>query len=178
MADPPPSADESEGDVLKRASRTVEHEGNGYLAVEGWRAASGEGLCYFVRLEAPDGEAADSDEGDLRAPLGADEDLRELSGERLEELLRSAKPLTPTERRFRAPDGRLWLAQSVGPVWAGEGVAEGTTGVKFTSLQGTPERMEAEGGHVNRMGTGALTAAWRRARDTASPAEESSGTEP
>lgn len=176
---PAPGADEveSEGETVERASRTVEREGRAYVALEAWRGGSGEGLCYFVQLDGPGGEPVEEDDGDLRAPLGPDEDLRVLSEDRLAELLEGATPLTVTERRFRAPDGRLWLAQSVGPVWAEDGVAEGITGVKFTSLQGPLDRVEAAGGHVGRMGRGALVAAWRRARDAGAPTEETSRSE-
>lgn len=153
---------------VERAGRTVEREGDAYLAVEAWRGASRHGLCYFVKLEVPGGAAPDPDDGgDRRAPLAPTERLDELSEQRLDELLDGAVPLTVTERRFEAPDGRLWLAQSVGPVWAESGVAEGTTAVLFTSLQGPRVRVEAEGGHVGRAETGELVAAWRRAREAA-----------
>lgn len=162
---------------MERPSRYVEHGGRSYLALEAWRGASGEGLCYFVPVAAPDGAPLEDDEGDRRAPLGPEEGLHDLPRRRLVELLEGAAPLTVTERRFRAPDGRLWLAQSAGPVWAEDGVAEGATGVRFTSLEGPRERVEGEGGHVGRMGTGALVAAWRRARDAVAPPQETSGSE-
>lgn len=157
---------------VERATRTVEREGDAYLATEAWRGASHHGLCYFVKLEAPGGAPDPDDTGDRRASLAPSERLDDLSERRLAGLLDGAVPLTVTERRFEAPDGRLWLAQNVGPVWAESGVAEGTTAVLFTSLQGPPIRVEAEGGHVGRAGTGELVAAWRRAREATEPDRE------
>lgn len=154
---------------VERTARSVERGGDAYLAIEAWRGASRHGLCYFVKLGAPGGSPDADDPGDRRAPLEPSERLVELSEQRLDELLKGAVPLTVTEHRFEAPDGRLWLAQSVGPVWAESGVAEGMTGVLFTSLQGPRVRLEAEGGHVGRTGTGELVAAWRRAREAAEP---------
>lgn len=158
---------------VERTARTVERGGDTYLVIEAWRGASDHGLCYFVKLTASRGSPDPDDAGDRRAPLAPSERLDDLSERQLDELLDGAVPLTVTERRFEAPDDRLWLAQSVGPVWAESGVAEGTTGVLFTSLQGPRVRFEAAGGHVGRMGTGQLVAAWRRAREaTEEPDEE------
>lgn len=157
---------------VEREARTVEREGDAYLAVEAWRGAAHHGLCYFVKLETPGGAPDPDDAGDRRAPLAPSERLDELPERRLDELLDEAVSLTVTERRFEAPDGRLWLAQSVGPVWAESGVAEGATAVLFTSLQGPRVRVEAEGGHVGRAETGELVAAWRRAREAAEPDRE------
>lgn len=158
---------------VQRTARAVERGDEAYRAIEAWRGASHHGLCYFVKLDAPGGAPDPDDAGDRRASLAPSERLEELSERRLDELLEGAVPLTVTERRFEAPDGRLWLAQSVGPVWAESGgVAEGTTAVLFTSLQGPWVRVEAEGGHVGRTGTGELVAAWRRAREVAEPDRE------
>lgn len=144
------------------AARAVEAGGGRFRAVEAWRGeASGRGLCYFVALEG--GEAAADDRRDRRAALGPDQRLEELSDRELEELLEEAAPLTETERRFRAPDGRLWLAQSVGPVWAEREPARGTTGLLFTALEGARERLRAQDGHAGRADLGELERRWRQA---------------
>lgn len=126
-------------------------------AREAWRGASGHGLLY---LRVEDGSV----EEDRRAVLEPGESLEAASEERLAELWRDAAPLTVTERRFRAPDGRWWLAQSVGPVWSEEGGAAGLSELLFTSLEGAAERFAVPDGHAGRLDQEELAAAWRRGR--------------
>lgn len=130
-----------------RPAARVEAEGRAYRAIEAWRGRAGHGLCYFLALEDTGGTPAPDDRRDRRAALQPEERFGAIGSERWTELLDASVPLTDTERRFADTDGRLWLAQNVGPVWA-EGVAQGLTGVLFTSLQGTLERRRAEAGHL------------------------------
>lgn len=138
--------------------RTFRADGEPWRAAVAWRAADGSGLCYFRP-----GEDASSGLEDRRARLPADRTLGSLDAEGLEELFREAAPLTDTERRVRAPDGRPWLAQNVGPVWAEEEAAAGATGVLFTALDGSARRLRTGSGHVARMSDAELEEAWRRA---------------
>lgn len=151
----------------ERRAREVEAGDARYRAVVAWRGrTSGLGLLYFLAM---DGDAPHPDDrGDRRAPLDPGRSLDDIPEEELAEALEGGTPLTGTERRFRAPDGRLWLAQGVGPVWADEDPAEGSTGLLLTALEGPVRRLEAEGGHPGRMDEGELSDAWRRA----APAED------
>ncbi len=145
-----------------RRERELASGSGRYRAVVAWRGrVSGSGLLYFVAM---DGDAPDPDDRrDRRAPLESGRTLDDIPEEELAEALEGGTPLTGTERRFRAPDGRLWLAQGVGPVWADEDPAEGSTGLLLTALEGPVRRLEAEGGHPGRMDEGELSDAWRRA---------------
>ncbi len=133
----------------RRPSRVVEADGKSWRAIEAWRGRAGHGLCYFLALddEAPMAE----DRADRRAVLEPGERLLALPDERLVVLLEESVPLTDTERRFADPDGRVWLAQNIGPVWAEGGVASGLTGVLFTSLEGPLERGSRPSGHLREL---------------------------
>lgn len=146
----------------ERSSRVVESGEGPFRALVAWRGrASDRALLYFLALDA---DAPDPDDRrDRRAPLGPGREPGDLSEEDLLELLAEAAPLTGTERRFRAPDGRLWLAQSIGPVWADEEPAEGSTGLLFTSLEGASERLRAPGAHAGALEEAELADLWRRA---------------
>ena len=149
----------------QRSTRVVENGEASFRAVVAWRGRSSDrGLLYFVAL---DGEGADPDDRrDRRALLEPGRALADLSDGELRERLEGGAPLTDTERRFRAPDGRLWLAQSIGPVWADEDPAEGATGLLLTSLEGPHERLRAPGAHASEMEEDELADLWRAA-DTA-----------
>lgn len=146
---------------MERAERSLEADGRTWRVVEAWRAESGLALAYFLPLEE-DGEVRPDDRADRRAALETGESLEDLPADTLRARLGEATPLTATERRFRAPDGRLWLVQSVGPVWA-EGTASGLTGLLFTALEGAGERARSGGGHAGEMSAGELERRWRRA---------------
>lgn len=145
---------------MSRGEKVMEADGRRWRAVEAWRAESGLGLVYFLPLDGND--VAQDDREDRRAALEPGETVRGLEEETLRERLGRATTLTETERRFRAPDGRLWLVQSVGPVWA-DAVASGLTGLLFTALEGPAERASAAGGHAGEMSGGELAERWRRA---------------
>lgn len=127
------------------SGRRLETDGSAFEARDAWGAQSGMALCYFFALN---GEAASlGDRGDRRAALEPGESLAEISEARLAELLNGAAPLTETERRFETSRGDHWLAQNIGPVWA-EGVAAGLTGILFTALDGSGERLRTSGGPI------------------------------
>lgn len=154
---------------MGRGQRILEVDGRSWRAVEAWRAESGSGLLYFLPL-AEDREApGDDDREDRRAALEPGESVEGLDRETLEERLLEGTPLTVTERRIRAPDGRPWLVQSVGPVWA-EDVASGLTGLLFTALEGPHARAASGGGHAGEMSEAELYARWREA--TADPGDD------
>lgn len=146
---------------MERHSRELEIEDRRWRAVEAWRGASGHALVYFLPLA--DGEEVGEDRVDRRASLPPGSSLEELTAAELRELWDRGTGLTETERRFRAPDGRLWLAQSQGPVWAEGGVAGGLTGVTFTSLEGERERRTGDGDHAGRASGEDLAGWWRGA---------------
>jgi hypothetical protein len=131
----------------RRFEREIAIGGETYRACVAWRGReTGFGLLYFH----PVGEAAD-DRADLRALLAPGEGPDRLTDARLRELFDEARPLTVTERRFTAGDGRRWLAQNRGPVWAERSAAEGHTGIVFTSLEDEVERVSSPGRHVAEM---------------------------
>lgn len=107
--------------------------GSEWLAIELKRAASGHGLCYFLPLT--EGSPSGDDRADRRALLEPSGPWETLGDEDLRALLEGAAPLTETERRFTDEEGKLWLIQSTGPVWAETGVAAGLTGCLATSLE-------------------------------------------
>lgn len=145
---------------MSRGERLLEAAAGRWRVVEAWRAQSGPGLLYFLPLDGD--EVTEEDREDRRAALEPDETVGGLEEETLRERLAGATALTVTERRFRAPDGRLWLVQSVGPVWA-DAVASGLTGLLFTALEGGADRASAAGGHAGEMSKEELADRWRRA---------------
>lgn len=149
---------------MERDAKVLEAGGRRWRAVEAWRAEGGTGLLYFLPLEE-DGRVAEDDRRDRRAALASGETVAELGEDELRERLERATPLTVTERRFLAPDGRPWLAQSVGPVWA-EDVASGLTGLLFTALEGRSERVRSGGGHAGEMSASELERRRRRAAES------------
>jgi hypothetical protein len=100
--------------------------------IEAWRTSRGTRLLLVFP-------------GPERFALEPGPDLDSLDGVALAGLLGSAVGLTATEAAFRAPDGRRWLAQAVGPVWAGSAGAEGIVSTRFTSLDGSFDRFQSMG---------------------------------
>lgn len=135
-----------------------------FRATAAWRGPdTGFGLLYFFPVDEAQGDRADR-----RALVTPDVDLSILDEASLVALYDSGRPLTETERRFAAADGRQWLAQNSGPVWAGRAGAEGGTGILFTSLEGDVGSLRASGGHVGDLSVEELSAAWRGASERAS----------
>jgi hypothetical protein len=143
-----------------RFEREFEAAGRRYRATVAWRGPeTGYGILYFFPSDP-----AESDRGDRRTLLTPEVSLRELAESNLVSLYDAGRPLTETERRFAAADGRQWLAQSRGPVWAGGSGAEGGFGILFTSLEGEPESLRAAGGHVGEVSDEALSVLWKAAK--------------
>jgi hypothetical protein len=148
-----------------RFERELEVSGSLFRVVAVWRGEeSGYGILYFFKARADDGST------DRRALLMPDTEPDRLDDSRLMELFEGGRALTDTEKRFTAPDGRQWLAQNRGPVWAGR-AAEGHSGIRFTSLEGERETIIAAAGHLGEMPTAELEARWREASQAARPAE-------
>jgi len=145
-----------------RETRRVETRDRAWLVSEAWRGQSGWGVAYFVALGSE--AALEDDRHDRRALLEPGAGIADLEDADLGRRLEDAAGLTSTERRFRAPGGRLWLAQSRGPVWAEGGVAAGLTGLLFTSLEGPLERIEAPDGRAGDLDGEALASRLRTAR--------------
>lgn len=150
-------------DAGPRPTRELSAHGRSWRAVEAWRGASGWGLAYFVALEEG-GEPAADDRLDRRLPLEPGERLGDPEDGALAERLADAPGLTSTERRLSDEEGRPWLAQSRGPVWAEGDVAAGLTSILFTALGGPAERVEGAGGHAGRTEPEALRSSLRSAR--------------
>lgn len=162
---------------MERQRREFEARERRWRAVEAWRSSTGSVLVHLLPL-APDSDGpAGDDRLDRRAGLEPGRRLAELDDEELPGLLERGTPLTATERRFRAPDGRPWLAQSVGPVWAEGGVAEGLTGVLFSSLAGDVRRVRAAGGHVGEADAERLASWWHDALGEEAGEEDAAGDE-
>lgn len=155
-----------------RFEREFEVEGRIYRATAAWRGPeTGYGILYFFPSDV-----AESDRGDRRALLTPEANLRDLPESSLVTLYDAGRPLTETERRFAPADGRQWLAQSRGPVWAGRSGAEGGSEILFTSLEGEPESLRAAGGHVGEVSDEELSALWSAAQMTS--ATDGSASEP
>jgi hypothetical protein len=159
--------DEPRGTLRDR--RTPPDTPPGEEVVEAWRAASGHGLAFFLP-------------GLRRAVLEPGTHLSELIPDELSELAGKAVPLTATEAVIDAPDGRRWLAQARGPVWAGAGTTAGLCGTVFTSLDGPFERFESEDASpwldAGSADTESLTVAWRSGRVTAITESDGKENEP
>lgn len=146
---------------MTRDSRIVETSEGRWRALTAWRGRGDVGLLYFLRLE--DGAPSDRTDEDRRASLEPGERLADIADDELRRRLSDGTPLTGTERRFRAPDGEQWLAQSVGPVWAEGDVAAGLTGVVFTALEGERRRLTGDGVHAGEADEAVLAGRWRTA---------------
>ncbi len=109
-----------------RSRRRGRIDGVPWTLFDAGRTASGLGLGYFVR--------DDPGAGDRRAALAPGMSVAELDDEGFQRLWEAGRPLTATERRLVGDDGAVWLAQSVGPVWADRGVAAGAVGVRVRCL--------------------------------------------
>ena len=110
----------------RRSSRRGRIDDVSWTLFDAGRTASGLGLGYFVR--------DDAGAGDRRAALAPETRIAELDDGDFQRLWETGRPLTATERRLVDDDGAVWLAQSVGPVWADGGTAAGAVGVRLRCL--------------------------------------------
>jgi len=132
-----------------------------YRASLAWRGPETRfGVVYFYPLDG-----ASSDRRDRRALIEPRPGDPDPGPEELLALYDVGRPLTDTERRFQAEDGRQWLAQNRGPVWAGGSGAESGTGIVFTSLEGAMARLQVRGGHVGELSEEELLTLWREATE-------------
>lgn len=120
-----------------RPQRSGRMEGAVWTLYDAGRASSGLGLGYFV--------CDDSRMEDRRAVLPAGLVLPDLDDEAFRALWEAGRGLTPTERRVVDGSGAIWLAQSVGPVWAEGGVAAGTVGVRLRCISADSPVVEWNG---------------------------------
>ena len=112
-------------------------EGVSWTLHDAGRAPSGLGLGYFV--------CDDAEVADRRTALPAGVDVRGLDDEAFRALWEAGRELTCTERRIVDPHGLVWLAQSVGPVWAEGGTAAGTLGVRLRCVSAERPVLELNG---------------------------------
>lgn len=143
-----------------RATALLEFDGQETEILEAWRTSRGTKLVLVFP-------------GPRRILVAEDRELTRMEVEELRIALEGASGLTATEACFDAPDGRRWLAQAVGPVWAGSEGAEGLAGTLFTSIDGPFERFESRGSPLRPdRGSGVpvdadLAEIWRTGRDLA-----------
>lgn len=149
------------GDGEPRVAREIRTAHGRWRASEAWRGRSGWGVLYLVALDSA-GPAAD-DRRDRRVLLEPGSEIDSLADAELVSRSTDGAGLTSTERRITGPEGRTWLVQSRGPVWAGEGVAAGLTGLLFTALDGPSARVEVEDGHAGALEDEVLCARLREA---------------
>lgn len=100
--------------------------------VEAWRTSRGSTLV----LAFP---------GPRRILVSASQEVAGMDADALGTALDGSAGLTATEACFEAPDGRRWLAQSVGPAWSGSDGGEGVSATLFTSIDGPFERFLSKG---------------------------------
>ncbi len=114
------------------------------------RAPSGLGLGYFV--------CDDAEMADRRTALAAGSALSDLDDEAFRALWEAGRPLTRTERRVVDGSGAIWLAQGVGPVWAGGGSAAGTVGLRLRCISAHRPVVELNGAILSEMSDAELIA--------------------
>ncbi len=112
-------------------------EGVSWTLHDAGRAPSGLGLGYFV--------CDDAEVADRRTALPAGLGVPDLDDEAFGALWEAGRELTCTERRIVDPHGMVWLAQSVGPVWAEGGTAAGTLGVRLRCVSAERPVLELNG---------------------------------
>ena len=136
------------GGAHPRRSGTI--DGASWTLYEAARAPSGLGLGYFV-CDDPEVE-------DRRTALPAGLALSHLDDEAFRELWEAGRPLTPTERRVVDADGAIWLAQSMGPVWAEGGSAANTVGLRLRCISAHRPAVELNGATLSEMSDAELIA--------------------
>ncbi len=131
-----------------RRSGTI--EGASWTVYEAARARSGLGLGYFV--------CDDPEVADRRTALPAGLALSDLDDEAFHALWEAGRPLTPTERRVVDGNGAIWLAQSMGPVWAEGGRAADAVGLRLCCISAHRPVVELNGATLSEMSDAELIA--------------------
>ena len=126
-----------------RPQRSGRIDGAVWTLYDVGRAPSGLGLGYFV--------SDDSAMEDRRAALPAGLVPADLDDETFRALWEAGRGLTSTERRVVDGSGTIWLAQSVGPVWAEGGSAAGTVGVRLRCVSADGPVVELNGAKLSEM---------------------------
>lgn len=136
------------GDARPRCSGMI--DGASWTMYEAARAPSGLRLGYFV--------CDDPDVADRRTALPAGLALSDLDDEAFRELWEAGRPLTPTERRVVDGNGAIWLAQSMGPVWAEGGSAADTVGLRLRCISAHRPVAELKGATLSELSDAELIA--------------------
>lgn len=133
-----------------RPRRSGPIDGASWTLYEAARAPSGLGLGYFV-CDGPQ-------MADRRTALPAGLALADLDDEAFRALWEAGRPLTPTERRVVDGSGAIWLAQSMGPVWAEGGSAADTVGLRLCCISAHRPAVELNGATLSEMSDAELIA--------------------
>jgi len=137
-------------DVSARPRRPGPIDGAAWTLYDAARAPSGLGLGYFV--------CDDPKMADRRTTLPAGLAVADLDDEAFRALWEAGRPLTPTERRVVDGSGAIWLAQSMGPVWAEGGSAADTVGVRLCCISAHRPAVELNGATLSEMSDAELIA--------------------
>lgn len=137
------------GGARPRRSGTI--DGASWTLYEAARAPSGLGLGYFV--------CGDPEVADRRTALPAGHALSDLDEEAFRALWGAGRTLTRTERRVVDGGGAIWLAQSMGPVWAEGGSAADTVGLRLRCISARRPVVELNGATLSGMSDAELIAA-------------------
>lgn len=130
-------------DGAARARRSAAIDGVSWTLYDAGRGLSGLGLGYFV--------CDDAGVPDRRTALPADLDLSSLDEGAFRALWEAGRRLTSTERRVVDANGAIWLAQSVGPVWAAGASAAGIVGVRLRCISAEHPVAELHGATLSGM---------------------------
>ena len=133
-----------------RPRRSGQADGASWTLYEAARAPSGLGLGYFV--------CDDPEVADRRTALPSEPALADLDDEALRSLWEAGRPLTRTERRVVDGGGAIWLAQSIGPVWAEGGSAADTVGLRLRCISAYRPVVELNGATLSDVSDAALIA--------------------
>lgn len=136
--------------VGARPRRSGTIDGASWTLYEAARGPSGLGLGYFV--------CDDPTVADRRTALPAGLALSDLDDEAFGALWEAGRPLTPTERRVVDGSGAIWLAQSMGPVWAEGGSAAGTVGLRLCCISAQRAVVELHGATLSEISDAELIA--------------------
>ncbi len=133
-----------------RPRRSGSIDGASWTLYAAARAPSGLGLGYFV--------CDDPERADRRTALPAGPALPDLDDEAFRALWEAGRELTRTERRISDGTGAIWLAQSMGPVWAEGGSAADTVGLRLRCITDECPVVELNGATLSEMSDAELIA--------------------